>query len=117
MADERTPRPKIELGEKDEAPEAAPAGARDEGASAADAARTGVGRVTAWVRRTFPGHENAFWGGVVGLLAAVAFFVLGIWRTLVIVVLVVAGVAVGQALDGDAKIVRALRNLFTRSNQ
>lgn len=118
MADEKTPKPRIELEEKDERPEQGGAPqAAPEGTGAGDAVRTGANCVSAWVKRTFPGHEKAFWGGVIGLVAAVVFFAIGPWRTLVIAVLVVAGVAVGQVLDGDPKIVNTLRHIFIRNNQ
>lgn len=119
MADEKTPRPKVETSGTDEERAAradAPAGAPEDAAqSLGDAARSGVSRLRGWVARSFPGHEHAFWGGVCGLLAAVLFFVLGLWRALVVVVLVTLGVAVGQSIDGDARIVRTLRRLFSRN--
>ena len=119
MADEKDRRPKVEVeqGERDErqaAPDAAP-GAASEGREESRA--HGIGAVTAWVSRTFPGNENAFWGGLVGLLAALVLIAIGPWYTIVIAVLVVAGVAVGQLADGDPKIVNALRRLFSRGNQ
>ena len=107
----------VEQGERDErqaAPDAAP-GAAPEGREESRA--HGIGAVTAWVSRTFPGNENAFWGGLVGLLAALVLIAIGPWYTIVIAVLVVAGVAVGQLADGDPKIVNALRRLFSRGNQ
>ena len=117
MADEKTPKPKIELGEKDEPSSQVPSRPDEAETSAGDAVRHGVNCVSAWVSRTFPGHEKAFWGGVIGLLVALVFFAIGFWRTLVIAVLVVAGVAAGQVLDGDPKIVNALRHIFVRNNQ
>lgn len=123
MADEKTPKPKIELDEKDRqtVPETMPDANEDtpasEPRSAGDAVREGASRISAWVSGTFPGNERAFWGGVVGLLAALVFFAIGFWRTVVIAVLVLVGIAVGQALDGDPKIVNALRHIFTRNNQ
>ena len=104
MADEKTPRPKIELdsrGESPERPASGPEGQADDGSyTVGEAVRDGSARLTAWVRRTFPGHEHAFWGGVLGFLAA-------------ILVLVVVGVAIGQALDGDSKIMDLFRRLFS----
>ena len=55
---------------------------------AAGSAQAGFSRVSAWVGKTFPGHENAFWGGVFGLVAAV---------------------------DGDPKLIRALQRLFSNN--
>ena len=128
MADEKTTRPKITVGEKDEAREPgthapedgasradAPSG--DERYGVGDAVRDGAGRLSAWVRRTFPGQEKAFWGAVVGLAAAIAFLAVGPWPLLVIAVFVFVGVAAGQALDGDPKIVNTLRHLFDRNGQ
>ena len=65
--------------------------------------------------KTFPGHENAFWGGVLGLLAAIVLLAFGIFKTLILVVLVVAGIAVGQLVDGDPKLIRALQRLFSNN--
>lgn len=117
MADEKTPRPKIELdsrGESPERPASGPEGQDDDGSyTVGEAVRDGSARLTAWVRRTFPGHEHAFWGGVLGFLAAILFLVLGLFRALVIIALVVVGVAIGQALDGDSKIMDLFRRLFS----
>lgn len=120
MSDEKTPKPKIELGNGGERPEERPSAegpkdADDGSYTVGDAVRDGSARLFAWVRRTFPGHEHAFWGGVIGFLAALLFLVLGLWRALVIVVLVVVGVAAGQALDGDSKIMDLMRHLFSRN--
>ena len=121
MAEEKTPKPKIELGDKSApaAGEGADQGAKkasDDGSyTVGEAVRDGSARFLAWVRRTFPGHEHAFWGGVLGFVVAILFLVLGLFKALVIVVLVVAGVAVGQALDGDSRIVDLLRRIFSRN--
>ena len=124
MADEKTHRPKINVAEKDaerqeppaaETPEAKPAA--NEGRSVGDALRNGVGLVSAWVRRTFPGQEKAFWGAILGLVAAIVFLAVGPWPLFVVVVFVFVGVAAGQVLDGDPKIVNTLRHLFNRNSQ
>ena len=65
-----------------------------------------------WVRKTFPGHEHAFWGGVLALFIALLVFMIGLWRVLFIGIVVIIGVAVGQVLDGDPKLVNAIRNLL-----
>lgn len=123
---DKSPKPKVELGA---APEAAPATGRgnagDAGGKAGNAASgdsgaagsaaAGFSRVSAWVGKTFPGHENAFWGGVFGLVAAVVLLAFGILKTLIVVVLVVAGIAVGQLVDGDPKLIRALQRLFSNN--
>ena len=123
MADEKTHKPKINVGEKDAqqeapAPEAAEAKpAAGEGSSVGSALRDGMGVISAWVRRTFPGQEKAFWGALIGLVAAVVFLAVGPWPLVVIAVFVFVGVAAGQVLDGDPKIVNTLRHLFNRNSQ
>lgn len=89
--------------------------ATDEAAEPRGAAKAGAG-VRTWLHETFPGHENAVAWGFAGFLLALLFFAIGFWRTVLVVVLVVAGVAFGQALDGDPKIVNALRSLFNGDN-
>lgn len=112
MADEKAPKPKIEL---DDQRAGEKPGADDESYTVGDAVRDGASHVRSWVSRNFPGHEHAFWGGVLGLAVAVAFFALGLFRTIVIVVLVFVGVSLGLALDGDSRLVDALRRLFSRN--
>lgn len=126
---DKSPKPKVELGA---APEpalakgqgnAGDAGGKDgaakgpqpSGASSAGSEQAGFSRVSAWVGKTFPGHENAFWGGVFGLVAAVVLLAFGILKTLIVAVLVVAGIAVGQLADGDPKLIRALQRLFSNN--
>ena len=72
---------------------------------------------TSWVKRTFPGHEHAFYGAVIALLLALLVFAIGIVRVLFICVLVVLGIAVGQVLDGDPKIIRAVQELFSSERE
>ena len=120
---DKSPKPKVELGA---APKATPAtgrgnagdaggkdgtakGSQPSDASSAGSAAAGFSRVSAWVGKTFPGHENAVLFGFVGFLVAVLIFIIGFWRTLFIALVVVAFVAVGQCLDGDPKILRALK--------
>lgn len=100
-------------------PDAPDAGTQAADATPSDARPTGETRVPAgtrspmeWLRATFPGHEHAFLGGLCGLLVAVLVFVLGFWETLFVSLLVVVGVALGQYVDGDPKIIRALRRLL-----
>ena len=66
-----------------------------------------------WVARTFPGHEHAFYGALIALVVALLVFAIGVLRVLFIAVLVLVGVAVGQMLDGDPKIIAAIRELFS----
>lgn len=120
--EERSHKPKITVGEKDSGAAgttgaAAPGGSADDAPDVGGAVRAGMRGVTSWVHHTFPGQEKAFWGAVVGLVAAIAFLVVGPWPIVVIAVFVLVGVAAGQALDGDPKIVNVLRHLFSHSNQ
>ncbi len=111
MADEKAPRPRVDVGERDvrdPEPETEPLGAEPQ-------PETGPAHVTGWVSRTFPGNEKAFWGGVCGLVVALAIFAFGPWRTLLVVALVVMGVAVGQLLDGKPTIVNLVRRVFSRN--
>lgn len=71
---------------------------------------------SSWVDGAFPGHRNAVFFGLVGLLAALLIFWIGFFRVLFVAVFVVCGVAFGQWLDGDARIVKALKKLFGPSN-
>jgi uncharacterized membrane protein len=127
MAD-KMPRTTIESS-SDDAPKAssepmlsvsAANGSHDEQAKDSSSARSTyahfVHMLSAWLKRSFPGHEHAFLGGVIGLVIAVLIFIVGIAKTLAITVFVVAGIAVGQLLDGDPKIINALRALFESRN-
>lgn len=58
----------------------------------------------------FPGHGNAALFALVGLVMGVLLLMFGFWRMLLVSLLVVAGVAFGQYLDGDPKIIKALRD-------
>ena len=120
---DKAPKPKVELGTPVPAPKTQTEGkeqgkagnAASGGSGAAGSAAAGFSRVSAWVSKTFPGHENAFWGGVLGLVAAVVLLAFGILKTLIVAVLVVAGIAVGQLVDGDPKLIRALQRLFSNN--
>lgn len=92
------------------APQQAPAGEPFSPTKAA-------GKAGAWFKRTFPGHENSVIFGLIGLVAAILLFVVGVWRTLIITLFVVTGVAIGQVVDGDPKILRALQRLFSERRQ
>ncbi len=88
---------------------------KDDGPSAHIEPPTAKGAMrsfAAWLRRTFPGHEHAFVGGACGLLLAFLVFTLGFLRTLFVVLLMAIGVAVGQYLDGDPRLVQAIKRLF-----
>lgn len=71
-------------------------------------------RASRWLDETFPNGRNAVLGGVTGLVVALLLFTIGVLKTLVIAVLVAVGVACGQYLDGDPKIVRFVQNLMKK---
>ena len=81
--------------------------------SAVDGARR---KATAFAEGVAPGHGNAIVCGVVGFVAAVLIFLIGFWQTLFIAFLVLVGIAFGQYLDGDPKIIRALMRLIRSSD-
>ena len=64
-----------------------------------------------------PGHEHAVLCGLLGLLVACLVFWIGIPRTLVLCLFGVVGVAVGQALDGDPKILKAIVRLVNHGER
>ena len=93
------------------APDPASRSAAQEGARK-EPARPTLPKALAWIERIAPGHVNAVLGGFAGLIVALMVFVVGLWQTLFVCALVVVGVAVGQYLDGDPKIVNMLRSLL-----
>ncbi len=123
--DSKTPKAKVELKGDSLAPATKPAQGSRAGTGAGAGAGTPGGekgpadaaaytkRVSSWVSRTFPGHEKAFWGGVCGLLVALILFAIGLLRTIIVVVLVGLGIALGQMADGDPKLVKIVRKFFS----
>lgn len=71
-------------------------------------------RASQWLDQTFPHSRNAVLGGLCGLAVAILLFTIGIFKTLVIAILVVAGVALGQFADGDPKLVRIVEKLIKK---
>lgn len=71
-------------------------------------------RASHWLDETFPNSRNAVLGGVTGLVVALLLFTIGVLKTLVIAIFVVVGIACGQYLDGDPKIVRFIQNLMKK---
>ena len=95
---------------------AQPSGDAAESASGPEpAAQPGAfARASHWLDETFPNSRNAVLGGVTGLVVALLLFTIGVLKTLVIAILVVVGIACGQYLDGDPKIVRFIQNLMKK---
>ncbi|MBQ9315377.1 MAG: DUF2273 domain-containing protein [Atopobiaceae bacterium] len=65
------------------------------------------------LKRLMAEHFHAVVGGVCGLVVAVLIFVVGFWQTLFVSLLAAVGVALGQYLDGDPKIVNLIRRLLS----
>lgn len=86
------------------------------GAASANAAPEpgAFARASRWLDETFPHSRNAVLGGLCGLLLAILLFSIGLIKTLVIAVLVLAGVALGQYADGDPKLVRIVEKLIKK---
>lgn len=83
-------------------------------------AKKAVHKATTWLDKTFPGKSNAILFAFCGLLAAIAFIAIGFWRSLLLIIFVVAGYAFGQSLDGKPTIInfvkRTLKDLFSSRN-
>lgn len=111
-------KPKVAIDtDEEKAAKKASAQAGDAGASpdAADAPKQKahpVEAVQGWIHATFPGHENAVLCGFAGFLAALLLFIIGFWETLLLVLCITVGVALGQQLDGDPKIIAFFRSLL-----
>lgn len=71
-------------------------------------------RLSTWFATTFPHSRNAVLGGICGLVVALLLFSVGLFKTLVIALLVTTGVACGQYADGDPKLVNLVRELTKR---
>lgn len=115
MADDKSV-PRVTV-ESEPAPQTRPpASPRLSGAEARRRALEAKEAASSWVDGAFPGHRNAVFFGLVGLVAALLIFWIGFFRVLFVAVFVVCGVAFGQWLDGDARIVKAVKKLFGPSN-
>lgn len=117
---ERTPHVHVEMTDET-APGPGPVGATEpqaqaqakaQGRAAKDAMVRARARATGWLEGIAPGHGNAIFFGIVGLVAGILIFTVGFWETLVLVILVLVGVTFGQWLDGDPRIWNALMGLI-----
>lgn len=70
-----------------------------------------------WLDGLFPGHGNAAFFALIGFVVALVFITIGFMRTLVVLALVVVGLAFGQQLDGNPKILRALKRLLNSNRR
>jgi uncharacterized membrane protein len=109
-------KPKLTIESDAEEPKGSAGGGaadRHEGtAKAASAFSHARSATTHWLSNNFPGHENAVFGGICGLIVAVLVFAIGFWQTLFVVICVLIGVAIGQYLDGNPTVVKAFRRMF-----
>lgn len=125
MTKGKAPVPQIEQdnqaqsNKKSEAPASEPKIRVDVSADAADASdtvdvveRPDEGDLKTSLIALFVGHEHAILGGLAGLVIAFLMFTIGFWKTLFITLLVAVGVAIGQLIDGDPKIINVLRRLI-----
>lgn len=69
--------------------------------------------LVSWLRERVAGHENAALGGACGLAVALLVFSIGVLRALFVVLCVGIGVVIGQAFDGNPKVIRAVRRIFS----
>ncbi|MCI1665627.1 MAG: DUF2273 domain-containing protein [Atopobiaceae bacterium] len=104
-----------------EAPEDAPeqtehaeTDSRQQGKAAREAVEGAAKSATSWLEGVFPGHGNAALFAIIGFVVALFLFGIGFWNTLLLVILVVAGLAFGQYLDGDPKILNVLKGFFSK---
>lgn len=58
------------------------------------------------------GREHAVLGAVVGLIVALCIFNLGLLKTLIIAVCVCVGIAFGQYIDGNPRMLSIVKKLF-----
>lgn len=86
--------------------------AREQGRRTRVAADRARRQATAWFDGVAPGHGNAVLFGIAGLAVALVILFVGFFQALLIAVLVLAGVAFGQWLDGDPVIVNGIARLF-----
>ncbi|MCH3942515.1 MAG: DUF2273 domain-containing protein [Atopobiaceae bacterium] len=110
------PVPKPAPAPKPADPEAASAESEDFGRKAKDAVQDGMREASGWFEQRFPGYGNAVLFGIIGFVAALLLFSIGFWKMLLILVLVVAGVAYGQYLDGNPKIWNSIKGLFSKKD-
>lgn len=68
-----------------------------------------MGQLKDLLANVVPGHENEFLFAVIGFVAALVLLLIGFWQFMVILLFVIAGVMFGQYLDGEPKVLNALK--------
>ena len=71
-------------------------------------------KLVSWLGDALPRNRYAVVGGAFGLALALLLFAIGLLKTLVIAALVLGGVACGQYLDGDPKLIKLIQHLTRR---
>ncbi|MDJ1121987.1 DUF2273 domain-containing protein [Olsenella sp. YH-ols2217] len=92
--------------------QANPVDLRASGRRARNAAGNARRQASAWLDGVAPGHGNAVLFGIAGGVVALVILYVGFFQALLIAILVLAGVAFGQWLDGDPVIINALSRLL-----
>ena len=67
-------------------------------------------QIAGWVR----GNPGKTAGAASGLIVGIMLFTLGIWKTLVVVILVAAGFIIGKSRDDNVSIVDQITGFFRR---
>ncbi len=88
-------------------------GAADAASKKSNPLTSATGAMRAWLHDAVPGHECAAIGGILGLVVAILVFTIGFWRAFFVALCVVIGVMIGQYVDGNPRIVRVVRKLFS----
>lgn len=117
-ATQRTPDPEVGASRQEETSQSSnPAKSfKASGAQARRLAAKTRSTATSWAEGLAPGHSNAVIFGVLGVLAALLIFWVGFFQALFVALMACAGVAFGQWLDGDPRIINAIKHLLAPSN-
>lgn len=81
---------------------------RTEAPHTSEAFSEGMQTLRSWCR----GREHACLGAVVGLIVAFCIFSLGFLKTLIIAICVGLGIAFGQYIDGNPRMLSIVKKLF-----
>lgn len=85
---------------------------RETGAAARKGLTDAVGKVVSMFDGVAPGHSNTIIFGIIGVIAALLLFSVGFWRMIVLVLFILVGVAIGESLDGDPRIINMVKGFF-----
>lgn len=66
-----------------------------------------------WFRESFPNKPYTVLGAAIGLIVALLIFAIGLIKTLFVVICVALGVAVGQYLDGNPKLITFIKHIIS----